>query len=203
MSECDYGCGQEAEHEQSNGKMCCSEHYSACPAVRTKVSEGVKAAYERGDKDTKHLDGHRGWNKGKTFNVGEYGKKTISDTVKKGNIKKKLIRRRGYKCQGCEEAFHRDEKIPLEIHRIDETKSYEESEADNFKLLCPNCHAQADNYRGQKASPPGKKVNEKDLAEALREKDSIRQALLSVGLAGKGANYDRAKKVARKHDIGV
>jgi hypothetical protein len=27
---CDYGCGQIAKHQTSNGKLCCSDHYSKC-----------------------------------------------------------------------------------------------------------------------------------------------------------------------------
>jgi len=35
---CDYGCGQEAKHQFKNGKWCCSEYTSQCPAVRKKFS---------------------------------------------------------------------------------------------------------------------------------------------------------------------
>ena len=62
---CDYGCGQEAEYEMNNGKMCCSENWQSCPAMKKKNSEGLKEAFAKGKKDTDHLDGHRGWSKGK------------------------------------------------------------------------------------------------------------------------------------------
>ena len=65
MDICDYGCGQKAEYEMSNGKACCSENFQSCPAIRKKNSDSLKKAYERGDKNAKHLDGHRGWKKGK------------------------------------------------------------------------------------------------------------------------------------------
>ena len=64
---CEYGCGQEANWKLKNGKYCCSEYDSSCPAIRKKNSEGLKKAYERGDKDTEHLDGYRAWCKGKTY----------------------------------------------------------------------------------------------------------------------------------------
>ena len=35
---CDYGCGQEAKYQFKNGKWCCSEYSSQCPAMRKKMS---------------------------------------------------------------------------------------------------------------------------------------------------------------------
>jgi len=193
---CDYGCGQKAEYEMNNGKVCCSENFQSCPAMKKKNSEGLKKAFEEGRKNTEHLDGNRAWNKGKTFDIGEGGKKLIKDTVKKHNIKPKLIQKRGHKCEGCSQETWRDESIPLEIHRIDETKSYEESGPNNFKLLCPNCHAQTDNYAGKsRISSNRKKVSDEELEEALKSEPSIRQALITVGLDPAGANYKRPKRI--------
>ncbi len=67
MEKCEYNCGKKAKFTLSNGKKCCSENYQSCPEIRRKNSEGLKKAYERGDKDTKHLDGNRAWNKNKTY----------------------------------------------------------------------------------------------------------------------------------------
>jgi len=36
MQICEYGCGQEATHQFQNGKWCCSERTSTCPAMRSK-----------------------------------------------------------------------------------------------------------------------------------------------------------------------
>ena len=35
---CDYGCGQEANHQFKNGKWCCSKSTMKCPAIREKFS---------------------------------------------------------------------------------------------------------------------------------------------------------------------
>jgi len=195
---CDYGCGRKAEYEISSGKICCSKNYQSCPAVKKKNSQALKKAYEEGRKDTEHLDGYRS----KNSSIPEKyvsKKKSIKETKQKEPIKRKLIERRKHKCEGCSKKSWRDEDIPLEIHRIDETKTYEESKPKNFKLLCPNCHAQTDNYRNKNGSPPGnKKATDEELAEAIKKKDSLRQALLSVGLAGRGGNYKRVKKIEKK-----
>ena len=39
---CEYGCGQEGKYQMGNGKWCCSDHYSKCPFLRNKSSEGSK-----------------------------------------------------------------------------------------------------------------------------------------------------------------
>jgi hypothetical protein len=196
MSLCDYGCGQKAQYETSNGKVCCSENYQSCPAIRQKNSKNLKKEWESGKRDTTHLDGNRAWNKGKTFDIGEGGKKPIKDTAKKDSIKCKLIQKRDHRCEGCSRRCWKGEKIPLEIHRIDETKTYEESDKRNFKLLCPNCHAQTDNFAGRSRTLSNeKKVTDKELEEALKSEPSIRQALISVGLDPTGANYKRPKRI--------
>lgn len=151
MKKCDYGCGQKAEYEMNNGKMCCSENWQSCPAMKKKNSKGLKEAHKRGDASVKHLDGNRAWNKGKVYDVGENGKKSINETQNKINIKRKLIEQRGRKCERCEEKKHLNRKIPLDIHRLDETKSYYESEKEDLELLCPNCHRFTDNW-GRKES---------------------------------------------------
>ena len=53
---CEYGCGKEAIHQFKNGKWCCSEHTSQCPAIREKNSLGVKQAHEKGLLSTKQFD---------------------------------------------------------------------------------------------------------------------------------------------------
>jgi hypothetical protein len=36
MKLCDYGCGQEAKYQITNGKWCCSKSYNSCPIIRKK-----------------------------------------------------------------------------------------------------------------------------------------------------------------------
>ena len=202
--DCEYECGEEANWRLKNGKYCCSEYYASCPAIRKKNSERVKEAHERGDMSVEQLDGNRSWRKGKEFEIGEGEKKTISASTKKTSIKYKLLKKRGHKCEGCGAERHRGEKIPLEIHRIDGTKTYKQSTAENFKLLCPNCHAQTDNYRGKAVSlKEDKKVSDKKLIAALKNNKNIRQSLISVGLNGKGGNYKRAKRLIIEENIEI
>lgn len=70
-------------------------------------------------------------------------------------------------------------------------------------MICPNCHALTDNYRGKNNLKSKKKqrVKEKDFVEALEKSTNIRQALLMLNLVPKGANYFRAKDLIIKYDI--
>jgi len=71
-----------------------------------------------------------------------------------------------------------------------------------LRLLCPNCHSQTDTWRGRNINKGDKKVSDEDLINALKECANIRQALIKVGLAAKGANYIRAKKLSCSVEIG-
>lgn len=39
MQLCDYGCGQEANHQLKNGKWCCCKNIASCLKIRKKISE--------------------------------------------------------------------------------------------------------------------------------------------------------------------
>lgn len=62
-----------------------------------------------------------------------------------------------------------------------------------------------ENYRGKnKESESQEKpeiISEEDFVNALKIKPNIRQALIYLGLAPKGANYTRAKNLMEKYGI--
>ncbi len=39
---CDYGCGQEAKYQMTNGKWCCQKSFNSCPAKKTRKLEKLK-----------------------------------------------------------------------------------------------------------------------------------------------------------------
>lgn len=93
--------------------------------------------------------------------------------------------------------------ISLELHHEDGDNS--NNEIENLSYLCPNCHAMTENYRGKnknsesQASP--ETISEEEFVLALQTKPNIRQALIALGLAPKGANYTRAKNLLEKYGI--
>lgn len=83
----------------------------------------------------------QGWNKGKKL-------KNWENYTRANNSKKHLIKELGHKCEQCLISVWYDTPIPLEIHHIDGDRT--NNSLKNLQLLCPNCHACTDNWRGRK-----------------------------------------------------
>ena len=64
-------------------------------------------------------------------------------------IKAKLLKYNIFenKCDICNFYKWNNEIIPLELHHKD--GNYKNNKLSNLQLLCPNCHAQTDTYRGK------------------------------------------------------
>ena len=102
--------------------------------------------------DTSHFTG-QGWNVGLKFKP----KQTITNEmvfVKDSNYKCSWRLRERYKlatginrCEYCGLSEWQGQPIPLEIHHINGINT--DNRLDNLKLLCPNCHALTNNYRGR------------------------------------------------------
>jgi hypothetical protein len=100
--------------------------------------------------DTSHFKG-QSWNKGRTIGP----KKPLQFYLKKDTVvqsfrlKLRLIAEEifEHKCCGCSLIEWLGNPIPLELHHKD--GDHYNNEIDNLELLCPNCHALTDNYRGK------------------------------------------------------
>ena len=109
-----------------------------------------------------------------------------------------------YQCKicGCDGNWQGGH-ISLELHHEDGDNS--NNEINNLIYLCPNCHAMTDNYRGKNKENDSQTkpeiISEQEFIEALQRTPNIRQALIQLGLAPKGANYTRAKTLMIKYGI--
>lgn len=65
------------------------------------------------------------------------------------NLRKRLLKEGifPHKCFSCNLTDWLTEPIPLELHHIDGCRS--NNKLENLTLLCPNCHAKTDTYRGR------------------------------------------------------
>ena len=88
--------------------------------------------------------------------------------------------------------------INLEVHHKD--GNHYNNDLDNLQLLCPNCHSYTDSYCGKNIRQKVI-VSDETFVEALHNNNTIRQALISLGLTGSGANYYRANELIIKHQI--
>ena len=69
--------------------------------------------------------------------------------IQSNKIRKKILEEgiKEHRCECCGLNEWMGKPIPLEVHHKDGNRS--NNELDNFELLCPNCHAFTDSYRGK------------------------------------------------------
>ena len=144
--------------------------------------------------DVSHFKG-QGWNKDNF----DYSRFRNGNKIKSAVALKAIVALRGHKCENCGLETWLDNPIPLEVHHKDGKEL--NSELDNLILLCPNCHALTDNYRGRNINSGELKISDEEFVKALRKSPNIRQALISLGLTPKGGNYVRANELIHKYQI--
>ena len=111
----------------------------------------IHKAIEDFNLDTSHFTG-QGWNKGLKFNPKK--KQRIEDILTKNSsyqsfkLKKRLLKEglKEKKCELCGLVEWKGFPIPLELHHINGDNR--DNRIQNIQLVCPNCHALTDNYRG-------------------------------------------------------
>lgn len=128
------------------------------------------------------------------FSIFQYNKACKSEKMLKA-----LTTLRGWKCEKCGRTEWEGQKIPLCIHHID--GNHINNQIENLQVLCPNCHAQTDNYCGRNKNkrPP---ITDEQFVTALRQTTSIRQALQKLGInyAAK-YYYDKAHQLIEENNI--
>jgi 5-methylcytosine-specific restriction endonuclease McrA len=114
------------------------------------------------------------------------------------NRRRRVFEEQNHCCAKCGISHWLGEPISLEMDHKDGNN--ENNSRDNLEGLCPNCHSLTDTWRGRnKPIRNGdNKVSDEELILSLKETSTIRQALLKVGMAAKGTNYVRAKRLAEQ-----
>lgn len=200
---CDYGCNKEAIFVLKNGKNCCSSRPSGCDVQKRINGDALKTAYKNGKRvsakqnyeclpqDTKD---RMAWSRGKTLTPNdeifiEYSGYT-NELVKGRIFKDQIIE---YKCYECKITDWNNKPITLELDHINGVNN--DHRLENLRFLCPNCHSQTDTYKGRNKNTGKIIVSDEELLTAYEKEGNIRKALQFVGLAAKGGNYKRMKKI--------
>ena len=104
--------------------------------------------------DISHMTG-QGWNKGERYKPVK-GKRPLEEVliehstwVNTNNLRKRLLNEglKEKKCECCGNSEWMGKPIALELHHVNGIK--DDLRIENLQILCPNCHAFTDNYRGK------------------------------------------------------
>jgi hypothetical protein len=120
---------------------------------------------------------------------------TPFDELGPENKRRRVFEEQNHCCNKCGISEWFSKPITLELEHKDGNNTNNSRE--NLEGLCPNCHSITDTWRGRnKPSRNGLvEVTDEFLLKCLNETDNIRQGLLKAGIAAKGNNYARAKRL--------
>lgn len=101
-----------------------------------------------------HMTG-QGWNQGDRFRPVQQARPLSEVLVKNStwvnsnNLRKRLLKEglKEHKCECCGNSEWMGKPIALELHHVNGIK--DDLRIENLQILCPNCHAFTDNYRGK------------------------------------------------------
>jgi hypothetical protein len=113
-------------------------------------------------------------------------------------LRKRVIYEQDGKCNLCGIDDWLGKPISLELEHKD--GNHHNNLRDNLEALCPNCHSQTPTFRGRNIKGRKQKVlitDDELLIALIQNKFNMRQSLIHVGLAAKGANYNRCHKLKR------
>ena len=190
---CDYGCGKPFQFALKNGKHCCSKRPSGCEILKKVNSNKTKIAHAEGRHGYTY-NPSSAWRKGKSIIPNEqmfcenslYSNEAIKQRIVKDNLLE-------YRCVKCGIDEWQGETIVLDLDHINGNNR--DNRLENLRYLCPNCHSQTDTYKGRNKNTGKIKISDQELLTAFKKCGNIRQALIEVGIAPKGGNYERMKKL--------
>ncbi len=191
-------CNSEHEGQYGSGRFCCS---SCARGFSTKSQRG-----EINRKVSEKLKGQLSPHKGKKLSAErkriaksaqkEYYDAKPFDEIGKAGKKARIILEQHSKCNRCGLDEWLGNPLVLELEHKDGNSQNDLRE--NLECLCPNCHSLTSTWRGRNKV---KKISDEDMVAMLRETGSMHKTLLNFGMATKGGNYRRTKRLVEEHQI--
>jgi hypothetical protein len=186
-------CNKEHDGSYGAGNFCSSN----CSHSRTWTKEVNKRRSEASKKahilyKNKYLEGSK---RGHTPEAILKAKATIEARLEAtsfadlgyGEKRRRVFKEQGGKCSICEIDSWREKPISLRLDHKDGNRGNNSRE--NLRGICPNCDSQLETYCGKRAGNRFK-VSDEKLLEALRNSETVSQALRKVGLSdSSGSRY--------------
>ena len=142
--------------------------------------------------DTSHFTGQL-WSKGKTVdknNMSSPISAPLEDIfankvkIRSASLKERLIKAglKESRCECCGNSEWNGKPIPTELHHID--GNHNNNALNNLQILCPNCHAQTDNYCGKGVAKLNYNIPTKEeLLTKLKSSKTVRQLAKDYGVS--------------------
>lgn len=207
-------CNNEHDGSYGSGKYCsrsCANSRIKTDEIKHKTSLGMKQAHKEGRAFVPY-NGYAYSNKSKKEieEIIVERKKTKEEkllqedfsTLKFERLRQRVILEQNNKCNRCKLDTWLGEPMTFELEHKDGNN--ENNERRNLEMLCPNCHSLTKTWRGRNKNKKEKKkdaTTEEQMVRAYLETGNIRQCLLKLGLAAKGANYGRVKRALTLWEI--
>lgn len=207
------GCNNSIEYDKRNtNKFCCSscstkkgnkkrKGIKKSNEFKTKVSEGVKNSekYQKSLKINKELNVYK--RNGQILKEKSDNKILNVDfeTLSYERLRKRIILEQNGKCNVCNLDVWMKQPLTLELEHKDGCN--ENNNRSNLEALCPNCHSLTKTWRGRNKKKIRIIKTDIEYIEAYLKHDTIRQALFSLGLAGKGGNYNKMYKIIKEYSV--
>lgn len=196
-------CSLDANPSFGSGKFCsrkCANARNFSVETKSKISNSLKQSAKLNANKPKRKLTDEELAKWRESIKKTYKNKYDSMSFDELSIWKKrdrLISEQQGKCADCGLSEWKSQPISLELDHKD--GNTDNNSRENLWMICPNCHSTTDTWRGRnKPRLNGEnKVDDDTLIVALQTHSTIRKALLSVGLAAKGGNYNRAKELKK------
>lgn len=198
-------CGKEIDGTFGSGRFCsrsCANRKKHTEETKSKISESVKAV----DRSNRSIEDIKKFAKQASDKWKEKSLNRIltSDynSLSYGQLKKRIILEQEGKCNVCGLDSWLGKPIVFEFEHKDGNR--DNNERNNLEVLCPNCHSLTDTWRGRNKNSQmirKKHISDDEIVEAFIKTGNIRQTLIFVGLAPKGANYGRVKRALTLREI--